>query len=104
METTAAILTTITLAALPTRWGTQWNGNEYLSKQLKTLIQTQLPTRWGTQWNGNQEGIRFARSWPESPHSLGNSMEWKLRTLSLRSNTMTRSSPLAGELNGMETT
>ena len=37
---------------LPTRWGTQLNGNLEAEAKLMTDL-SQLPTRWGTQLNGN---------------------------------------------------
>ena len=40
---------------LPTRWGTQLNGNWLVGPRLSGL--GWLPTRWGTQLNGNWKRI-----------------------------------------------
>ena len=39
---------------LPTRWGTQLNGNVF-APTLKRDMRSILPTRWGTQLNGNHD-------------------------------------------------
>ena len=88
---------------IPTRWGTQLNGNgisingfverqpivsphslgnpiewklEYRSKKLCSRY-LQVPTRWGTQLNGNP--LRCCQVFNDKycPHSLGNPIEWK---------------------------
>ena len=62
----------------PTRWGNQLNGN-ILGFVLSPLGLTG-PTRWGNQLNGNPSIIFKAlpTSWFSWPHSLGQSVEWKL--------------------------
>ena len=68
---------------LPTRWGTQLNGNLWpLSNFCFWLFQ--LPTRWGTQLNGNIDRPRFLSPLDgTAPHSLGNPKELLIHNLEL---------------------
>ena len=60
----------------PTRWGNQLNGNKELSPSCSMSIRG--PTRWGNQLNGNQvEEALLKCLYPDRPHSLGQSVEWK---------------------------
>ena len=51
METTNNSFVKQAIVRLPTRWGTQLNGN--LLKLRPKDVSCLLPTRWGTQLNGN---------------------------------------------------
>jgi len=90
------------LVSVPTRWGNQLNGNSIRAAVGTVICRPIVPTRWGNQLNGNwrnsEAGVlkNFG-----GPHSLGKSIEWKLRLLALikLSASSLFMSPLAGEIN-----
>ena len=51
METLVGLILPAVQPDLPTRWGTQLNGNK--QTQCCSSFGLLLPTRWGTQLNGN---------------------------------------------------
>jgi len=66
--------------SLPTRWGTQLNGNPQMETSQMVCTESCLPTRWGTQLNGNFRdfpGYFYPLEWFLAPHSLGNPIKWK---------------------------
>ena len=63
----------------PTRWGNQLNGNSIKVFSLGNPSSTGSPTRWGNQLNGNCH-VLDCKNTDIKPHSLGQSVEWKLTT------------------------
>ena len=62
----------------PTRWGNQLNGNREINSVFSVPFYTG-PTRWGNQLNGNNFPVLSVINWEGRwPHSLGQSVEWKL--------------------------
>ncbi len=50
---------------------------ETLVNFIIALTNYNVPTRWGSQLNGNQSAHRFQICADQSPHSLGIPIEWK---------------------------
>jgi hypothetical protein len=96
-------LTYLTLLSVPTRWGHQSNGNtvgEFVLKGTKHGLT--VPTRWGHQSNGNSEGLRLNSYRCPVPTRWGhqsNGNEYVFNSFV----TEKFESPLAGDINRMET-
>ena len=80
----------------PTRWGNQLNGNVKTGRHPGRLL-AMGPTRWGNQLNGNCPSTLATHSLVEWPHSLGQSVEWKLGVTEVDLN-VPAVAPLAGAI------